>query len=60
MFWEFLKKKLGLEIYEKVNTMIEGFEIFGESEVCQILSVIGKDNKDCIQIIWYLKTIQTP
>ena len=48
MFWEFLKKKLGLEIYEKVNTMIEGFEVFGESEVCQILSVIGKDNKDCI------------
>ena len=34
MFWEFLKKKLGLEVYEKVNAMIEGFEVFGESEVC--------------------------
>lgn len=55
MFWEFLKKKLGLEIYEKANSLLSSFEAFGESEVCKIMSVIGKENKDCIQIFKFLK-----
>jgi len=34
MFREFLKKKLGLEVYEKASSLIETFEVFEENEVC--------------------------
>lgn len=59
MMKEFLKQKLGVEKFIKTINLVESFEKFGESEICQILAIIGKENKDCIKIIQYI-TVSTP
>ena len=60
MMKEFLKQKLGVEKFVKAISLVETFEKIGESEMCQLLAVIGKENSDLIKIFQYIKNVSTP
>ena len=60
MFQHYLMKRLGQPTYEALESMMDTFSVVGEREESQIMGLIGEVNRECLQVIRYLKCSSTP